>query len=190
MAVVTAEQVVAYTNISATEAQVAASGLIPIVQDRIGVITNNYFASDDICVHATLTFTASARTVVATSLDWEAEGFAAGDEIYIYGSIRNDGYYEVSSVSSGTMTLVTGSSVVAEKSGASIMVSLVQWPRDVQYAAAQMVKFDYDDRKSRTGVTSRSLGPFSESYADGGLAYGYPDDVLQNLTPYRMASML
>jgi hypothetical protein len=188
MAVVTATQVTSYTDISASAATVTASGLIPIVQDRIGIITNNYFTTE-IYGEALLTFNATARTIVATSLNWETEGFADGDEIFIYQSYRNDGYYEVSSVSGGTLTLVTGESVVAEKSGISIIVSMVQWPSDVSYAAAQMVKFDYDDRKQRTGVTSHSLGPFSESFAEAGMFYGYPDDIINALMPYRIVSM-
>lgn len=186
MAVVTAAQVADFTSISVSAATISSSGLIPVVQDRIGIICNTWFTTD-LYVDAALTFNATARTIVA-DFDWAGYGFADGDEIYVYNSYRNDGYYEVSTVSGSAMTLVTGSTVVDELSGASIYVSVVRWPSDVTYAAAQMVKFDYDDRKERTGATSHSLGPFSESL--GALSYGYPDDVLSALQPYRVVSLI
>ena len=187
MAVVTATEVTVLTNISASAGTITSSGIIPIVQDRIGVILNNWFTTD-IWVEGIVTFNATARTVVG-DFTWTSYGFADGDEVFINGSYRNDGYYDVLTVSGGTMTLATGESVVAELSGASVYVGMVKWPTDVKYAAAQMVKFDYDDRPKRSsGLTSRSLGPLSESYADAG-AFGYPNDILNSLSAYRVVSM-
>ena len=125
------------------------------------------------------------KTWLASLQDW-----TAGDEVYVYNSRRNDGYYNVLSVSSTTMTLAVGESVVSELSGASILVSLVKWPKALKYIAAQMVKFDHDDRPTRAaGLTSQSLGPRSESYAttDTG-AYGYPADLIDAL-PRRVRLM-
>ncbi len=190
MAVVTAAQVVGYTDISASAATVAASGLIPVVQERIKVITNNEFAVADLSLTGAVTFNATARTIVSTGGDYAANGIAAGDEVYVYGSYRNDGYYTVGSVSTATITLATGESVVDELSGASVIVATVRWPSDVAYIAAQMVKFDYDDRGKREGgAISRSLGPYSETFGEGGLSYGYPEPVINALSPYTMVRM-
>ena len=187
MAVVTAQQVVDWTNTSGTEAKIAASGLIPIVQDRIGVLTNNYF-TNGLMLQGPVTFNATARTVVSAN-NYASRGVYAGAEVMVYGSYRNDDYYTVLSVSTVTITLATGSTVVDELSGASVLVSVVQWPRDVQHAAAQMVKFDYEDRAGRnSGAVSRSLGPYSESFAEGGMDFGYPDGILSILRPYKLVS--
>ena len=189
MAIVTAADVVTYSDISTSAAGVLASGLIPIVQDRINSYCNNMFVSDDIYMQDELTFTSSATVTAGTGNDWVDHGFKDLDEIYIYNSRRNDGYYTVTSVTTVTMTLGTGT-VTDEYSGASILVSLVRWPDSVKYAAAQMVKFDYDDRPSRAaGLRSQSLGPRSESYGEAG-AFGYPQDILGLLDNYRVARLM
>jgi len=189
MAVVTAAEVVSYTDISASAGTITSSGLIPIVQMRLGVMCNQRFTTD-IHQYGTFTFNATARTIVSNN-DWATDGFAAGDEIYIYNSYRNDGYYDVLSISDETVTLATGESVIDELSGRSILISMVQWPTDLTYIAAQMVAFDYDDRADRTGgVTSKTLGPWSESYSDGGrLTFGYPPTILEQLSAYRLVDM-
>ena len=111
-------------------------------------------------------------------------------KFYLYNSYRNDGYYTISSVTTTTITIASTGSVVTELSGASILVSLVAWPDALKYAAAQMVKFDYDDRPKRAaGLASQSLGPRSESYTDVG-AYGYPTDILGMLNQYRIARLM
>jgi len=187
MAVVTADQVVLYTNITASAGTITSSGLIDVVQDRIGIICNQRFTTD-IYQTSTFTFNATARTIVSNN-DWATDGFAAGDEIYVLGSYRNDGYYDVLSVSDETLTLATGESVVDELSGRSILVSMVRWPVAVSYIAAQMVAYDYDERDKRDGVRSRSLGPWSETYS-GVLTFGYPDGIIEQLSSYRVVEMV
>lgn len=181
MPILTATEVTIYSNISASAATVAASGLIPLVQERIMQILNNEFATD-IMVVASATFTAGTITLDAN--DWSEFGFADGDEIIVKQSYRNDGYYEISSFVGSTATLATGYTTIGELSGRTIIFSMAKWPLQVKRAAALMVAYDYDTRPKVTpGVKSFSLGPFSESYADDkGLgAFGYPQDLLGNL---------
>ena len=194
MAIVTATEVTQYTDISASAGTIATSGYIEIVQERINQICNNWFLSD-MYLNSTLTFDASAGTMVATA-SWEDEGFVAGDEVYIYGAYRNDGYKLVGTVSGTTLTLASGYSVVSEPSGRSILVSVVQWPNALKYLAAQMVKYDYDDRAEAVpGVASKTLGPYSISYrgasssGDNSGAFGYPRDLVDALAPWTIARL-
>ena len=189
MPIVTATQVTSYTDISASAATITASNLIPVVQERINIIAHNWFLTD-LYLQDTMTFNATARTIVADN-SFASENFLANDEIYVYHSYRNDGYYTISTVSAETLTLVTGSTVVEELSGRSIMVSVVSWPDELAYVAAQMVYYDYDIRKKRSpGVTSQRLGPWSESYGNAGQTFGYPDDVVGSLLDYRVVSVI
>ena len=189
MAIVTATQVVNYTDISTSASTVLASGLIPVVQDRINDYCFNQFVSEDIYLTDSMTFTAAAGTIAATA-SFVTAGLVADDEIYLYGSYRNDGYYTIASVTTSTITIESTESVVSELSGASILVSLVQWPAALAYVAAQMVKYDYDDRKTRAaGLTSQSLGPRSESYGNAG-TFGYPEEILGMLDQYRVARLM
>ena len=191
MAMVTASEVVNYTDINASASTIVASGLIPIVQDRINDYCYNWFLSQDINLQCAMTFTAATGDIVASGGNsFVTAGFADDDEFYVYGSYRNDGYYTISSVQPATISIVSSESVVAELSGASILVSMVVWPDALKFAAAQMVKFDYADRPTRVaGLVSQSLGPRSESYAATGM-YGYPQDLLGMLDQYRIARLM
>ena len=192
MAIVTATQVTTYTDISATAGTITTSGLIPIVQDRINDYCYNWFLSDGINLQCAMTFTAATGDIVASGGNsFVTAGFADDDEFYVYGSYRNDGYYTISSVETSTISIASSESVVAELSGASILVSLVRWPDALKYSAAQMVKFDYDDRPTRVGgLASQSLGPRSESYAVDTGGYGYPKEILGMLNQYRIARVM
>jgi hypothetical protein len=185
MPVVTATEVTIYSNISASAATITASGLIPIVQERITHICNSYFTTD-IQVITGATFNATAGTITLDAESWSEFGFADGDEIYVYHSYRNDGYAVVSTFSGSVGTVATGYSVVDELSGRSILFALVSWPLQVKRAAAQMVAYDYEVRPKQTpGVRSFTLGPYSETYGSGvgqgdnsmG-AYGYPAEIV------------
>jgi len=184
--IVTATEVTLYTDISASAGTITESGLIPIVQDRINEITHNYFDSD-MYIGGTITFNATAGTITAGS-DWDVEGFMAGDEIYVYGSFRNDGYFVVGSVTTTTLTVSSADTIINEPSGRSILVTVVQWPDALRYIAAQLLKYDYDDRGSRTiGVNSETLGPYSVSYGTATFNpqhYGYPQELIDLLSPY------
>ena len=189
MAIVTATQVTVYSDISASAATITASGLIPVVQERINWICNNYFTTD-LYVRTAVAFDSAAKTITATGVNFETEGFIDDDEIYIYRSYRNDGYYTVSDVSASVLTVLED--VTPEKSGRSVLLSVVLWPADLKYTAAQMVAYDYDKRAERTaGVSSVRLGPWSESYAEPGSGeFGYPADILAPLYDHRIARLM
>jgi hypothetical protein len=187
--VVTATEVTVFSNISASAVTVAASGLIPIVQDRINLLTNNYFTTE-LQFEELVTFNATARTITCSTEHFERWNFLAGDDMMVYRSYRNDGYYTLLSVNQKVATLATGSTVVDELSGQSILLSVVKWPNPVKYAAAQMVAYDYDVRPSvSAGIRSRSLGPWSESYGGDEGEFGYPKAILEALVPYRIARL-
>lgn len=189
MAVLTTAELVAYSNLTATEA-VAAATLIPVVQDRICMMTNNYFLTD-LCLQGTVTFNATARTIIG-SASYGSENFLAGDDIFIYNSYRNDGSFTLDSVSASTLTVISGQSVIDELSGASVLVSVVKWPRPVKQTAALMVAYDYSVRGSQAAnVKSHSLGPFSETFSSGDEdQFGYPRKITDALIPYRVARIM
>jgi len=186
--ILTATEVTEYSNISCTAGTITSKKLIDTVQARLTMMLNNYFLTD-LEVTDTMTFNATARTIVSDSTEFDDYNFLAGDDIYVYGSYRNDGYYTIGSVTTTTLTLASGASVVDELSSATIMVSVVRWPQDVKQAAALMCAYDYDTRTDvSANVKSRSLGPWSESYTDGEKdEYGYPKKLTAPIDYYRIA---
>jgi hypothetical protein len=190
MSIVSATECTIYSSITASVSTILASGLIPIVQDRICLICNNNFETD-LYLQQQVTFNTSARTIVGTS-SYESENFLAGDDIFLFNSYRNDGVYSLESVSGSTLTLISGQTVVDELSGASVYISVIKWPLPIKHAASLMVAYDYDVRpKQAANLKAHSLGPFSESFTTGSEnPYGYPDTIMQFLIPYRMARIV
>lgn len=192
MPICTATDVTVFTDISASAGTIITSGLIPVVQNRIRTICNNPFVTD-MYVTAGMTFSSTNGTIIASGGDFEIMGFVSGDEVYIYNSYRNDSYKVISAASALTLTVASGYSVVSEPSGRSIMISVVKWPDEIKYIAAQMVKYDYDDRPKRSiGVNSETLGPYSVSYGTAGFnpnPYGYPQEFIDALIAYKLVSI-
>jgi hypothetical protein len=193
MAILTADQVILYSpKIGVTAATVIASGLIPIVQERVCLICNQYFESKDLYVQSTATFNATARSIILPSGNyWINYGFKASDDILIYNSHRNDSIVTIESLSNETNILTSVCSVIDESfnnsAGNSIYFSVIRWPVSVQKVAAEMVFFDYSIRdKTAANITSIGLGPWKETYTDGAKdeKYGYPMKIIEQLNPF------
>jgi hypothetical protein len=190
MSLLTATEVTVLSNISVSAGTILGSTLIADVTANINMITNNYFTLD-LSYQGNILFDGSAGTLLADS-SFEDENFLAGDDIYVYNSYRNDGYFTIASVSSSTLTLISGSTVVNELSGRSILVSVVRWPKELKRIAAQMIAFDYDYRGQKgANVKSFSLGPFSESYTVGNEdEFGYPSKLTNPLSNYLIGRLM
>lgn len=191
---ITATEVTQLSNISASAGSITDTW-IDTAEDRLNLITNNYFVTN-MYTQSGITFTASSGSALAyitTDGDnWSSYGFADGDIIHIGHSYRNDGYYQVSTVGTSTMTLVSGSVVQDELSGASIIVSVTNFPRSLKYTLAQMIKYDYDDRRAQAqNLRSKSLGPWSETYTAGDSGfYGYPQDIIAALDTFTITRVV
>lgn len=159
--------------------------MIPVARDRIVEITQNPFVQGDIYLAGiTCTFTSGTRTIDASS-SFSAEGFATGDEIRIDYSYRNDGYYTISTIDDDEIVLVSADTIVSEISGASITISLVEYPPGIEHTIAAMIYYDVYERNTRYGVQSESLGDYSASYFREN-SYGYPKDLIAMLDPWKV----
>ena len=130
------------------------------------------------------TFEATAKTVTARGSNFASAQFAGGQDIIIAGSYLNDGYYEVDSVSTSTLTILSAYSYagaaadtfafVAEATGASISFGVVNWPNDIKPIVASLIQYDYQERGNWQDAPS----------AEGFGEYGYPLELLRSLLPY------
>ena len=190
MSMLTATEVTLYTDISATAAAIDDAGFIPIVQERINFITNNYFVSDKIYYEGSYTSVPASDTITCNS-NLHDLGFYSGDEFYLYNSYRNDGYYTAETVSAETIVIASTESIVEEPSGACVLISLVNWPVALKYIAAQMVKYDYDDRKASTaGMISETLGPYRYQKSEGiNSPFGYPKELIDSLAQFTVVRL-
>ena len=64
------------------------------------------------------------RTISTGGGDFVADGFEAGQKIRVSGSTSNDGIYTIDSVTTSTITMIAGDTLVAESEGASITIAV------------------------------------------------------------------
>lgn len=125
------------------------------------------------------TFDASSATVTARDENFASAMFATEDDIFIKASYQNDGYYEVDSVSTSTLTIAstlngTGSiSFTDEATGATVYFAVVKWPSGIKPLVASLIQFDYQERGSWKNNDNYSYG-----------VYGYPKTLLRDFLYY------
>lgn len=165
--------------------------LIPIVTADLHEITSNDFASEVYAESDGLTFAASGGTITTdASADFDYLHLASGDDILVSGSLRNDGFYPVTSKSSTVITITSPFSVVNETPPSNdprlITITKVNFPKGLKFPFSRMVGFHIQKNEEITrGVASESIGRHSVSYNLGGK--GYPAFIIDALRPYMMA---
>jgi len=193
MPIITLKDVKTLLNYTDDTYDVRIKALIPYVQDKVVAITNNHFANDSIESYGEDYVFASADnpTITATDPGFTEEGFKNGDDIWIHGSVRNDGVYQISTAASTVLTLTVDASGVVQDEDvededvSGVYITYVRFPRGIKPAVANMIRYDLLERAERTGVSSESVGNYSVSYfRAAGLGLDYPDDVVGGLDPW------
>jgi len=179
MPIMSVGEVKTYLGVTASTHDAIISLLIPEVQQRLTEICNTAFESG-VYISGSFTWNTSSNAIVQSAGNFLGQGFANGDDIYVSGSYRNDGYHEVLTAGTTSVTIVSSTTIVDELSGASVIVTGVKWPTGIKAAFSALVKYDYSVRMNQMGVQSESVGDYSVSYGTPGI-YGYPDELIRGL---------
>lgn len=181
--IITRTEVKTYLGITSTTSDDLIDAYLPAVIDEFFQYTNNYFKSDSARYSGYVSFS-SAGTATLPSNEWEADyDFYAGDEIYVHGSVRNDGPYTISSLTTGVMTISTTATLKAEDELVPCDVFKVEFPVSAKPVIAQMIKFKMENP---LGVPqSERLGDYSVTYANN-MQGGYPDGIASALNKFRV----
>ncbi len=133
----------------------------------------NYRGDDTLYIlrQVDATFSAASALITARGENFASTLVAAGQDIFIKDSYRNDGYYQVDSVSTSTLTIAStlSAAFVDEGTGASVFIAVVDWPNSIKNNVASLIQFDYQER-----------GTWKESEAGGFGIYGYPNNMLRD----------
>jgi hypothetical protein len=211
MPIITIDEVKDFLSEDETTYDEVIGRLIPVVTERLRYLCNNPFTAQPliesvfqrfsvrdydyqrmfardadlyILPAVMATFDASSLTVTARGENFASAGFAAGQDVFVRDSYLNDGYFEISSVSTSTLTVLSAYSFAGaiegthefkdEVTGASIYFAVVEWPKGIKPVVASMIQFDYQER-----------GNWAESEGgEGHGEYGYPTELLRMLQPY------
>lgn len=155
------------------------STLIPLVQLKITLKTNNLFLDIGVqLIASTVAFVAGTpATITDTEAGFLDAGFVGGLDVYVQGSLNNNGVYSVATAVAGTLTLATGETLNAETMGDGIAITKVAWPADIKIEAAQLI--GYYLAKQGKLVSQESL--------PGGVAFTYKteDEVFKIFNKYK-----
>jgi len=188
MAVVTLAEVKTLKQITVSTYDTLITTLIPIVQNEINDICHNYFLSSSVEYEAdTIAFLDTDPDTITDSAELFVDSnFADGMEIYVSGSINNDGYYTVDTAAAGTLTLASANTLIAEAAGETITINRVIWPQALKLVSANMI-WQQVSRGQNPGFKSERLGDYSYTLdtgsGSGGFA-GYSAESIAGLRPY------
>jgi hypothetical protein len=192
MAIVSTTEIKSLLNITSTTYDDQIGIFLPIALQEFFDYTNNYFDNNAVrLISAQITASSSDYTMVFSGGSFLTYSFAAGDEVRVRNSKRNDGFYTVLTLSSGTLTVASSSVSVAtcylrdETEGeASWTINKIDVPQAVKPLIAAMIKFHIDNP---TGlVQSESLGEYSVTYGGG----AYPSGITQQMQKYVCAGFV
>lgn len=174
---------------------------IPLVQYKIISLTQNDFTNP--YQLGVLNFRENKVEVVTNNYGML---FKSNDDVFIKGSVRNNGHWTITSVDNMTLT-ISGISEEPVYGGYEFRfdpvrtssISLVEWPDNLPRLAARMI--DYHLNKETNGgdetpeVSSFTRGDVSTSYAVATPSYNegirsYPSDIVEELRQYRRVKVV
>lgn len=188
---VTVAEVKAYVSALNSDAYTTSIGTkIPIIENKICRLCNNHFIKnqddeyDYGWEHSDLfIFTASTKKMANASAAFLTAGFVAGDSIYITGSSKNDGHFEIETISETEITMDALYTIYDENKIGTPMVYYVSWPVDLKEIAANMIAFDILYRYGHDpGIKSESIDDYS--YQREEVRGAYPQSILQELLQF------
>ena len=188
---VTLANVKAFLRITDTDATRDAliSLLIPIVHaDIVEECNNKFIAPDYDFTSDGIYFDGTGPTykILMDAGGFTAMGYPTGGNIIVSGSRLNDGIFTIAG--QADTYLQTTEPIVDELQstfGYSVRVDLCNFPKPLELIASRMIGYQLAMSNS-AGITSMSLGNYSESRAVTAISRGgYPDELLNSLRPWK-----
>ena len=172
--------------------------LIPVIDDDIRQYCNNAFRDSNVYISSgeiSFTHNSTAADVISLDIGTGEDGFAEaqfkdGQTVQVLGSYNNDGFFEVESVASTSLTLYSSTSrpyydeLVTEDEDVLVTIAKVQYPKALQMVAAQMVNYRLANRDY--GVKSETVSRYSVTYTGAvEMSGGYPKSLMSGLNKWR-----
>jgi hypothetical protein len=166
-------------SVSTHDARIQA--LIPLVEEDVCDHCRDDFLSVKygslaIIESGTLVFNNSANTITCN----DTTDFAINDDIRIYNTVRNDGPYRISNVSSNVLTIDSVYSLVDETVSAFLIK--VEYPKALKRVFANMINYNIKDKFDKA-VKTEKIDDYSYTLSDN--VEGYPNSIVNNLNGYR-----
>lgn len=188
------DEVKAYLNYTDSAYDARIQTWLKVFPERIITLCDNTFGHRDAYVEGDdFDFDSSSGTITTADEDYIDDGrFKAGDNILIRGTLRNDGHYKISTVTTTVLTIDStpgyGQDELVDEDMDdedidSAKISLVIWPPAIKPILANMIRYDMLERAKRSGVISERIGNYSVNYIET-MGTDYPPDIMEGLYPW------
>lgn len=194
MALMTTAEVKAILGITASTYDTQIATFIPFVEDDLIDYLNNSFPDGYVFRESgsALAFvrdTSTADFITDTDAEFVEKGFLDDMDIFVQGGGANEGLYNVTAASTGTLILGTIGILIDQDQDdtsddnaiGNIRISRVNWPNALKLPAAKMVWYLIDNARPNDAISER-LDDYAITYAGG---HAYPTRVLDSLAQYR-----
>ena len=136
---------------------------IPYARDRVIRICNNEFIDKEIETYAGEYVFSTGNTIYCADGDFTEQGFVASDWFRVKGSVKNDGTYKISTVTSTLLTVTDEFEMLHEDTDAigllrTVYITYVRFPKAIKPVVANMIRYDMTERANRTESQANELG--------------------------------
>ena len=197
-------------QITGSDSDALINKLIPDVQSFIISKTNNFFEVGDnynpnldyqfptppisgpydpykvVLMSNTISFNASAKTILDSDSNFVNAGFKANMDIRVQYSVGNDGIFGISTVAAGVITLDSSSVIFDEDNSTYVRLAWVKFPQDLEDVAADLIRIGLTRNDSEEAESER-VGNTNFKYVAGQKAL---DKIIRKLKPHIKANFV
>lgn len=160
--------------------------LMPLVQDDILSYLKNYFMDSDYYITVnTLGF--SASSITDSGSGFVTAGLVTGS-VVVEGSKYNDGFYTVTNVAAGTLTI--SETLITEVADTTRYVNItrVVFPKGLKAIFADLLRFRIENNSLTYGMKKETL-PDGYSIEYDTTMTGYPKNIVSGLDKWKKVSL-
>jgi len=193
--IATKPEIKAFLAITSTTQDSLIDRLIPVIEDDIREYCHNDFRDGNVYMQSSdILFTRNTTSADTITYDGTGDGFTDsqfkdGQTVRVQGSYNNDGFFEVESVSSTTLTMYSTTSrpyfqeMVTEDEALYIVINKVKYPDALKFVVSQMA--NYKLKTYDYSVQSETVSRYSVTYNTLDMASGYPKAMMSGLNRWR-----
>lgn len=195
MPIITVQEVKYLLNYTNDDYDTRIRTWIPYVRDRAVKLCNNRFTNIQCRTYSAtdLVFASTTNpTITTTDEGFTADNFKATMDVYVTGSLLNDGFYTISNVTSTVMTMTYPDALKDETISAediTVTLTQVKFPEGIKPTIANMIRYDMIDRMNRSGVKSEHIGNYAVTYESNQTGVDYPGDIVAGLNIYSVPAI-
>jgi len=181
--VVTLSEVKSILQITSSTYDTLISMLIPLVEQSIIDYCNNDFIDENFnyILSTAIKFNSSDNSIELSGI--ESMGLVANDTIRIYGSLRNDSAYTISSIATpNKLILNTINTLITEDENKPVSLVRIKYPITFKFTAAQMINVSIQ-KTVQPGLISETIDDHTMVFDK--LINNYPSTLMSSLNNYR-----